>query len=580
MRSEELLWTCRGLPDPSFSGVIASRVRLTILDETRPICNRCTKRGIECDGPKDTTWVIQTFAVPTTLKKQPGRSIHVPNSLSLVAFEDDICLAFTRKHLLLGSSVELACDNIQWHHGAEGYRHDPGRDLLRKAILSLSVTFFGSQNRKTATTNRGYRQYNEVLLQLNSHIAHSQLQTTNETLLTATTCMLLEIFLPTGPTNFLKHVRGIEAILEVRGPPSSAPGDAAFVVNNFRAIGIIGALATGQASLWAKPEWRNLPPETTDHGSLIKHELWNLLADCTHATSKRNRVLADGRKQQEQSLVATARALLQRSEAIYLEWGIYNHNLEGDGDGDGDGDALSYKGLDPHIPNQNSATTYMLCNAAHICILQLAHSIDPTITYGRHRHKAATNILRCLELKYFEKREDNVEVNTIGFFATKVAWEALGGHFSLEGTRLARIVEASAKGTFASGAWKDSRETIDQVYPKFTEHTIQNRWDLPLWTRKQFGHLHSDAPKQREHNNVRTRLAPVESSTSLPCPRESSDGCLPPSFFRLSHALPLTSTTEVVLGSPTRASSSWHGDLHAYVPGPFDFNDPLLGDIF
>lgn len=82
---------------------------------------------------------------------------------------------------------------------------DPGLALLRKALLSLAVGFFGDQHRQNPMTRRGYHQYGDVLRQLNDHLAQPELQSMNETLLTALSCMLFELFLPTGPSNFLKH---------------------------------------------------------------------------------------------------------------------------------------------------------------------------------------------------------------------------------------------------------------------------------------------------------------------------------------------------------------------------------------
>jgi hypothetical protein len=468
--------------------------------------------------------------------------------------------------------VEIAWDKIQGQGRANGSPNVPGVELLRKAVVSLSVTFFGSQTRQPAMTNRGYRQYGEVLQQLNSHIAHDQLQTTNETILTAATCMLLEIFLPTGPTNFLKHARGIEAILELRGPPTSATKDTDFIVTNFRAVAIIGALADGRASIWAKPEWKTLPPVSLHHDSLIKDQLWGLLADCTQATSERNRRFANGHIQQDPLLIATVRALLQRSETIYLEWKIYNHSLENGG--------VLFRDSDLHVPTRSSIIAYMLCNAAHVCILQLAHSMDPTLSHGRSRHEAATNIVRCLELNYFEKENGNFTDNTVGFFATKVAWEGLGGMSSLEGTRLSRIVRASSKGTFAIRALEHGPDEFKEVYPKLTERTILGRWNSPLWTHTQAPNSELLSPNQQKSIDAQTPLVAERLPLSSLCSLDAPDGCLPPSFFRSPHALPPASVADDVLDSSSSALASPKSDQHAYVPGPFDFTDPLLGDIF
>ena len=74
-------------------------------DENRPVCGQCTKRGLECEGPKDLTWIDQsrTFeAKPTNAAQNAVVKIASPTELSLKAFEDDICLAYTRKTLLRG----------------------------------------------------------------------------------------------------------------------------------------------------------------------------------------------------------------------------------------------------------------------------------------------------------------------------------------------------------------------------------------------------------------------------------------------------------------------------------------------
>jgi len=59
------------------------------------------------------------------------------------------------------------------------------------------------------------------------------------------------------------------------------------------------------------------------------------------------------------------------------------------------------------------------------------------------RNHAALKIAQCLKLKEYEKRQGAPESNTIGYVATKIAWQALGGIDSDEGRELARVVKTA-----------------------------------------------------------------------------------------------------------------------------------------
>lgn len=450
---------------------------LTYPDETRPICNRCKKRGLDCDGPKDPTWISQNNVFPPSPPEGEALAQYgnVPGGLSFIAFEDDICMAYTRKHLMRGGSVEMACDMVQIKSGLDDDAHNPGLSLLRKAVLSLSITFFGSQNRQKAITHRGYRQYGEVLRQLNNHLSQPDLQTSNETILTALTCTMLEVFLPTGPNNFLKHMRGIEAILDLRGPPVSADSQSATIFSNVRVLSIIAALAQGRPSVWGREDWQKLPPLFTSETSLIRHDIWKILADCSILMSESRQMLANNPTPEDtKRMLDSSNALLEKLKSIYPRWEKHNEALTGD--------KPTNIAKDFHIASHVSATTYMLYNAAFMCILRNIQSIQPTAKLASLRNAAALKIVRCLELKEYEKREGNAESNTIGFVATKVAWEALGGFSSPEGRRLARIVKSAANGTFAVGAWEHSEHhPLKKINPDPTDDQFQNIIFQPLW---------------------------------------------------------------------------------------------------
>ncbi|KAJ4360848.1 uncharacterized protein N0V89_001415 [Didymosphaeria variabile] len=367
-----------------------------------------------------------------------------------------------------GGCVEVACDLVQ-RVGLNGDVLDPGLDLLRNAILSLSAAFYGNQHRQRVITNRGYKTYGKVLGQLNAHLAQPELQSANETIMAAVTCMILEIFVPTGPNNFFKHVQGVEAILAARGPPTSPLGADPAMLSGVRILCIVGALVQRRPSIWARDEWRYVPPLHTDEGSLIRHEILLVMADCT--------VLREGLKtsswkeatgEDRCRTVARARKFLNQLDGLYLRWSQYNVSMLNE--------EVIPGPKEPAIANHASATTYMLYNAALICVVRILSAYSPSsesLSLQSLKMAAALRIVRCLELKAYDKREGSGESNTIGFVATKVAWETLGGFNSPAGRRLSRVVKASANGVFAVGAWDEPEELLELTASSYATGKIQ-----------------------------------------------------------------------------------------------------------
>lgn len=213
-------------------------------DETRPACIRCQKRGLPCDGPKEHTFVNITQDRPEVPPEGNSHVIRFSSpspQLCLTAFYDELCLEYTRKLILNGGPAQLACDLA--YSRRSRLEDDPGMRLLQDAINSLAVTFFGSQHHQKAIEAKGYQRYGKVLARLNHHLSTTELQTSDLTIMSAFICVLVESFLPTGPLSFLAHLRGLEAILELRGVPKApVPRDTLVILHGLRTLSIVGGL--------------------------------------------------------------------------------------------------------------------------------------------------------------------------------------------------------------------------------------------------------------------------------------------------------------------------------------------------
>jgi hypothetical protein len=416
----------------------------TIVDETRPICLRCKKRGLDCDGSRGLVWIEQSNTHTTT--SPPVSAItktHLAIELSLAAFEEDLCLAYTRKNLLRGGPVEVACNKIGFQENAPIFMRFPALSLLRKAIVSLSVTFYGIQHHDTRIISKGYDQYGEVLRRLNTTLTIPEQQSTNETLLTALTCMLLEVFMPTGPQNFLKHQRGIETIMCLRGPPTESTGETATIFHGLRIVSIISALVESRPSLYADGAWKHAPMAATTENGVLQHRIFTILATCTQLMSDRDALIASGTNSKHRELLLVRiDSITSELHGLYHEWERINKSELSEVE------SLSTLAKELGIANHLTATAYMLYYTTLICAIQIRDSLDPSPLNVELRNEAAVKIARCMELKEYGRREGFAESNTIWFVATRIAWQALGGFDTPQGRKLAQVVESSANSVY------------------------------------------------------------------------------------------------------------------------------------
>lgn len=403
------------------------------------------KRGLECGGPKELTWIDQskTFGdVSSTVSRGAVTVPLCPVELSLAAFEQDICLAYARKNLLRGGPVEIAYRMVE-NYEITTSSANTGLSLLRKALLSLAVTFYGRQHGQRGLERKGYHQYGQVLRQLNTHLAHPDLQKTDETLLTALSCMLLEVFIPTGPANFLKHQRGLDALAMLRGPPTESDGPTATIFRGLRILSIVGSLAESRPSLYAQKDWKQVSFVQASEAGLLQYRIFTILADCTRLISIRNALQSVPAPRTDfKSLLIEVEATINELEALFPLWTTLNmHQL-----------AEVIQQSDPAkslgVANHVSATAFMLYNTAYICVTQIKDSIAPSPTNVALRNDAAIKITKCLEIKQHEQSEGAPLSNTIAFVAIKVAGQALGGFDSPEGRRLAHAINTSTNAVF------------------------------------------------------------------------------------------------------------------------------------
>ncbi|KAF2183204.1 hypothetical protein K469DRAFT_215531 [Zopfia rhizophila CBS 207.26] len=439
------------------------RRRRVKCDETRPTCNRCRKLGLDCDGPKDATWIIETgrfSSKPQSCSANQPRTPHrsglqlvqrsspIYASLPLSAFEDNIYMSYARQYLLRGGPIELAYEIAEPDMQALASTDNQRLTLLRSALFSLAVTYFGTQNHLEKIMDKGYHLYGLVLQQLNTALSEPQSQTTDETILTIFICMRQEMFPPTGGDQYLKHLRGLETILELRGPPDEDSAKSTLALfQDLRIPSIFAALVMSTPSIYARDDWKQMPCTLTSEADFLRHHLFNLLADCTRLRSIQDSILASGNEEKRITCLQEIRILLNRLKILRDLWAAVNKSHL-------DASTLASNDRLP-ISSYTSATDLMLYDATFIFLAGVIAPLEPSTNYHSLQHAAAQEIVECLEFKVFDQQEGRNNSNTIRHAAIKVAWTVLGGLSSPEGRKLASMIKCTSGDVYAFGSWPD-----------------------------------------------------------------------------------------------------------------------------
>jgi hypothetical protein len=185
-------------------------------------------------------------------KSSLDRGIAVPASPRLRSFEIHTCICYTMNYLLRGSLVDLALQELQLSdmYTAGENKGDP--QMLHCAILSLAA-IFGSQHQESIT-DRGYFIHGLALKQLSHALSDPNCYIHDDVLLSVVTLAFLECFVPTGRKHYLKHMTGLEKLLELRGPNMHCFPKSFQIYKGVRRMIIFASLSTRRPSILARGE--------------------------------------------------------------------------------------------------------------------------------------------------------------------------------------------------------------------------------------------------------------------------------------------------------------------------------------
>lgn len=489
-------------------------------DETRPICQRCLHGGFTCNGPKSTVFVEATIVKSRRNQKEVNRpakdfnDFQVPVDAQLVALgriidtrlplnEQDVFVCYARQHLLPNGPIDLQLQDYKYEALRTGDR--PGRTetpVFKHAMDSFATVYFGAQHKQTDILVKGFTAHNAALKRLNLVLTQPSCYLRDEVIVSVITLAMLELIVPSGPRNWLRHMRGAERLLELRGP-AALVGCSTRSLNLYKGLRhmiLFASLRSRTASILARPEWKEVLRIDCPEKELEEQDLHDVLADCSVLIAGSDKLvgetsngfeeprLSQNLKEKANDLLSFLNAWKRRwdsnkDNAYNVEFQDYHEQLSPASDWivESTSEFYIYR-----FTSDATARMMMLYSTALLLVIDiqlsvasacLRISIDTYMSwkpshdfgdchdnvyqsiesgdYHNAKRLAALDVGRSITdyLDHKRRRMDVGFASPVVQWALGTAWKALGGNETIEGRWMMNLLAREEGHAIAVGAW-------------------------------------------------------------------------------------------------------------------------------
>ena len=320
-----------------------------------------------------------------------------------------------------------------------------------------------------------------ALRQLNQALSLPGCHTRDDVLVSVIIMAMLELHMPSGPRNWLKHMTGLERLLELRGPGSLtyASYRTLELYKGVRHFILIASLRNRAPSIFAQPRWKAVLRTSLSLETSEEQDLQDVLADCSVLIAASDEVNemndACGRTCSEKS-----RAILDRAVGLRTFLKTWKNRWDAD-EGNANVAMDDLDAFEVGAPStlwttykfrfDSLARLYMLYNTALIYVLQVAAMSELYLLSGAANATAAQvriennhasiraagiEIARSITgyLQHRRMRGETDFISPIVQWAAITAWQALGGNESEEGRWMMKSLAGNSSYTVAMAAWQ------------------------------------------------------------------------------------------------------------------------------
>ena len=407
--------------------------------------------------------------------------------------EHEVSIAFIKNHLLPNGPIDLGLQDLKPsaclatdHRGLSARLEDA--PLFAQAILSLAMMFFGAQHRQERMLKKGYVFYGVALRSLNQVLSTPGCHLRDDILVSVVTFAMLEGFVPSAPKSYLKHMLGLERLLELRDPATlkGCSYRTLCLYKGIRHMILFASLRSRRPSILARPEWKAVLSTRLSLEKPQEQDIFSMLADCSVLIAASD----EARKYQythdqafakrQAQIEAKAMELLVSLLAWKEVWDTDKRNVYTE---DYDVPKSWAKSGSPPVPSiyrcqshlisrmfmlYNTVLSYVLSVLPSKTTLQSEiytgssfsqTSIQTSIANGDYRAASRTaglDVARSVTDYLLHKRvRGEMDFTSLAFqWAVTTAWSALDRNESVEGAWLMWLVEGEGCFAVAQAAWE------------------------------------------------------------------------------------------------------------------------------
>ncbi|KAF3920640.1 hypothetical protein ABW21_db0205355 [Orbilia brochopaga] len=457
---------------------------------------RCERSGLKCEGPKDITFVEATIVKSRRTKKPTagdpirggGGPVSVSHPPSVNQLELYICCS--QKHIRRGGAIDLV---LQRTHISE--IAVTGGQIFHPAILGFGAIILGSKHGHAAITNRGYVLHGTALKRLNTALSEPGCYMRDDVLLSVSTMAILECVIPSGSRNYLSHMIGLERLLQLRGPVACSPISFE-VYKSVRHMIIFASLCTGKPSILAGDTWKAALRSHCSDDDLPEQDLFDVLADCTVLSCRRDKMLADWHLFSKESCLQERDSIKENALDLFAQLQDWRQRWEADASNFMStfetGSVTDKPPPEPcaqaparYPPNItflsfqkiSAATMWMCYNTTMIHVFRILASLplensgledssdsiqmplsisEPTRnTYASAERLAALEICRCIPYYSGQIARTDADLSPIPHWAVMTARATLCRNEATKGTWIMDLLGATNPDIVANGVWID-----------------------------------------------------------------------------------------------------------------------------
>jgi len=393
----------------------------------------------------------------------------------------EVYICHLRCHLYPSGPVDLGLQSLKAGDLTKDYASvKTDVPLFNQAAVSFAALFFAAQHHENRILTEGYAMHGIALQRLNKALGVPGCHTSDEVLVSVVILAMLELYMPSGPRNYLKHMLGLERLLELRDPGSlvHASYRTLELYKGVRHMILIASLWNRSPSIFARPRWKVVLRTALSLDTPEEQDLHDVLADCSVLIAASDEIVSSQPTQtpkilqRRAEIESRASALLDFLKAWKGRWDGAEGNLYAHEENPAavSTDAPAELCTIYRFKDDSVGRMFMLYNTALIYVLQVyatLATLDFTYSdaassisimsenYHRASRTAGIEVARSITdyLQHKRARGETDFASPVVQWAVLTAWQALGGTESREGEYMTTMLKGNTSYEIVKAAW-------------------------------------------------------------------------------------------------------------------------------